>query len=598
MRRKLAGQGFALALIAVLALSLAGIARFSDKAIPDNPIQHSTAQIETPTMLVAAQNDLGEGEGEEQQQQEPTEQPQTIQQAQQNQSNGQGTPSDKKEEGSGKNGETPTPAHKPSNNDLAPYTNLGAIENASPLSDADEWVSNGRLRFYFYYKDEAVRQGYSWRVRCTPGGGSKEVTLTSTNGQDYEVDLVPGLDNPTRITVYTYVNGEFKEQRSYQVVYLLDEVDENIKITTNLDGQPQPYETTNDQFTYTVTAVDGSGSSIPASRIRVTYQPHDGSEAEQAVTIASGSDYDLTFAPPNVGDDRLYDLTVTAYDSVGRHNTKSQQVMFHYQQQIGTITLGMDLTAVGLYSSHTFQVDLGRSDSLVDVLKQGFEEQGYTLVFQGDYLARIEGINAGSAAIPDTLLEMITIDGFTPGGPSSSGALQDHDFTPISGWMYSVNGSTPQRSIGSYHVQDGDVITLYFSVAGGKDLGQSSSGQGNLTRYCGIWMRGGYTENHSISEDSYTVYQEPTCTEVGWAYYKCSNCDKISSVTGAHADGGYIELAALGHDYQVVEHMDPDEFGDGYDKYECSRCGDSYYEPIPYVPPDEPEPEDPGEGGE
>ena len=62
----------------------------------------------------------------------------------------------------------------------------------------------------------------------------------------------------------------------------------------------------------------------------------------------------------------------------------------------------------------------------------------------------------------------------------------------------------------------------------------------------------------------------PTCTEVGWeAYDTCSHCDYTT----------YVELPALGHDYQaeVIPRTCED---DGCTLHTCTRCADRYADTI------------------
>ena len=59
-----------------------------------------------------------------------------------------------------------------------------------------------------------------------------------------------------------------------------------------------------------------------------------------------------------------------------------------------------------------------------------------------------------------------------------------------------------------------------------------------------------------------------TCTEIGWNEYDtCSRCDYTT----------YVELPALGHDYQKTVVQPTCEKG-GYIRYTCARCEDTYTE--------------------
>ena len=59
-----------------------------------------------------------------------------------------------------------------------------------------------------------------------------------------------------------------------------------------------------------------------------------------------------------------------------------------------------------------------------------------------------------------------------------------------------------------------------------------------------------------------------TCTEIGWeAYDTCKKCDYTT----------YVELPALGHDYQKTV-VKPTCEKDGYTRFTCTRCQDTYTE--------------------
>jgi len=64
----------------------------------------------------------------------------------------------------------------------------------------------------------------------------------------------------------------------------------------------------------------------------------------------------------------------------------------------------------------------------------------------------------------------------------------------------------------------------------------------------------------------------PTCTEQGYTTYTCSVCNE-SKVRK------YV--AALGHDFVLVDHRDATADEDGYDYYECSRCDETKTVVIP-----------------
>ena len=94
-----------------------------------------------------------------------------------------------------------------------------------------------------------------------------------------------------------------------------------------------------------------------------------------------------------------------------------------------------------------------------------------------------------------------------------------------SGWMYCINGGYPGRGMASTEPNDGDTLTLCFTLSYGKDIGGYESGggsYGHLSGYCGIWRRGAYTpQAHDFRE---TARVAPTETEDGYILYTCSRC--------------------------------------------------------------------------
>ena len=93
----------------------------------------------------------------------------------------------------------------------------------------------------------------------------------------------------------------------------------------------------------------------------------------------------------------------------------------------------------------------------------------------------------------------------------------------------------------------------------------------------------GWNEYDSCKNCDYTTYVEipasghdlqhhdakaATCTEIGWeAYDTCKNCDYTT----------YVEIPALGHDYQKTI-VKPTCEKDGYTRFTCTRCEDTYTE--------------------
>lgn len=74
---------------------------------------------------------------------------------------------------------------------------------------------------------------------------------------------------------------------------------------------------------------------------------------------------------------------------------------------------------------------------------------------------------------------------------------------------------------------------------------------------------------HDFGE--WTTSKEATCTEPGEEARTCARCGETET----------RETEALGHDYQVTEHVDPTHTEDGYEIQTCSRCGDTVKTVLP-----------------
>ena len=82
----------------------------------------------------------------------------------------------------------------------------------------------------------------------------------------------------------------------------------------------------------------------------------------------------------------------------------------------------------------------------------------------------------------------------------------------------------------------------------------------DYTTYAEIPASGHALEHHEA--------KAATCTEVGWNEYDtCKNCDYTT----------YVEIPALGHDYQKTV-VKPTCEKDGYTRFTCTRCEDTYTE--------------------
>ena len=269
---------------------------------------------------------------------------------------------------------------------------------------------------------------------------------------------------------------------------------------------------------------DGSGGLLPSIRL---LRPGDinqsGGEADaidmqRLYEYLTGSytitdPYLLKVANVN-GDEALdvYDLQML-YEMVSAHAAN----VIKKGDKIGTATIRLDLTTLGINEPESVTCDIFHEIPASYTVKDALEKLGYAISSSGTldngfYLSGLSKFNAFSQAqIPAGLKQLLDLDEIKARQPTNyKDSLNEYDYTKSSGWMYSVNDSYPGRGLSSYFLSDGDVLTLRFTLAYGKDIGcNSSTGFGKLPRYCGIWIDGKYIPNHT--------YQNGKCSICGIA---------------------------------------------------------------------------------
>lgn len=175
-------------------------------------------------------------------------------------------------------------------------------------------------------------------------------------------------------------------------------------------------------------------------------------------------------------------LIITAEDSEGNQATKELTItgkVGNDGDPIGTATISVEATTLGLgYLIPAQKVEIyqgERASYVVDrLLKQhGYDYQRTGTLDSNFYLAAITrpGL-VNKVNIPADLLEtlennriLVDSDNYHPD------ILGEFDFTPLSGWMYSVNGIYANVGFADYYLKDGDVLRIRFTLAYGNDIG-------------------------------------------------------------------------------------------------------------------------------
>ncbi len=439
--------------------------------------------------------------------------------------------------------------------------------------------------------------------------------LVTASGDDYLTKLKLGRND---ITLLMMRGNEVISRVDRVITYraaLADEEEpekgENPpSIRTNLDSAL--IETTNRNMTLKVWANDGDGNALNQNHVTVKM---DGKVVKQSTgSGAGGLEYDLFLDTGLGGDETEHDVTIQAWDDNGNSTYKHYKIVYKVRdegEKIGTATVRLDLTVLGLgVIDAPVDCDIFQDQPASYVVKAALEYLGYDISFSGTlddgfYLKRITRARSFKGVeIPEELKKLLILDGLVDEekgirNPSKGkDSVGEFDYTDGAGWMCTINGDFPGRGLSGCFLSDGDVLTLRFTLAYGKDIGDES-GRGNLTKYCGTWIDGVYRAHHTYRDgkcsicgavdpnhehvETETVTKAATCTEPGEITYTCSLCGE------SHTE----VIPAAGHHYE-----------NGV----CTVCGQpdpaAIPDPVPDPEPDpDPEPEptpdpDPAPGGE
>ena len=319
---------------------------------------------------------------------------------------------------------------------------------------------------------------------------------------------------------------------------------------------------------------------IPANgvdtKLHVTF---DGERISYISTSGNVSEYILVPENPDVGDTNEHVLHIYAEDAYGNFGELTLTLRGQRNQsgqKTGTATIQVDMTVMGLgivdsvryevladepisYSiaKAVFGMDLGEpygaaKDAMgwkaryAGTLDEGFYLTSLTPGIAGQGLGGSTWSQYGSneeeilAAIDAsfgqgtglaTLWRCIYRNGLNKSS-GSGGTYGEFDYTSGSGWLFSLNGVYyPGLSMCQYSLEDGDVLTLRYTLAYGWDVGGGTSSYGNSAGYCVTALNGSYSIDHRME----TVEQPD-----GSRRYICRCCGLQEEC--AHTDTVYTDL--------------------------------------------------------
>ena len=148
-----------------------------------------------------------------------------------------------------------------------------------------------------------------------------------------------------------------------------------------------------------------------------------------------------------------------------------------------TITLSVEKFVLGQgYVVAPMEVQLTTEMNYAQVLDDVFAKQGLQYSHTGTlgsnfYLSGIENADNGQTKVPQELIDFSGNDALKNATNQFGSTLREFSYTPMSGWLYSVNNDFPGVGMGSKKPQDGDVFRIQFSLVGyGSDLGNGGTG--------------------------------------------------------------------------------------------------------------------------
>ena len=482
----------------------------------------------------------------------------------------------------------------------------------------DDQLDNGMLSYTVALAGSEGEQAAVTSVTCYQSGSGKTVTLGAegqvelllkngkTGENTFEIEAEDAADNVYRFTV----NIPYKHRG-----------ENNIQIKTNLTDGQQIINGTKTNLTVEAWSEDANGNVtgyIPANGTdtRLTVQ-FDGETVSYTSSSGAASEYDLFPKNPDVGDTNTHTLYIYAEDAYGNYGEVTltlQGLRREPGQQIGKASIYVDMSVLGLgvvanlsydvladepvsyvIAKAVMGIDTGEpfgaaADNLgwggryAGTLDNGFylqslttghtanalEDSSWPGTAEADVLQAIDnrfGAGTGLASLWRCLYR----NGLNK-STGSGNSFGEFDYTSGSGWMYSVGGATyyPGQSMSGVYLQDGDVLTLRYTLAYGWDVGGGSPGYGSTVGYCVSAVNGSIRVDHRM---------ETVQTADGTVSAVCRCCGIVEDCV--HANVAYLQLDGELHirfcsDCQK-EIGDPEEHGwysaDTDHQHSCAACG-------------------------
>lgn len=410
----------------------------------------------------------------------------------------------------------------------------------------DDQLTNGLLEYRMSVVGSDAQTVSITSVTCFQSGSGRTLTLSESG--EIELLLNNGKTGENTFTVRAQDDGGNEYNFIINIPYK-HRGENNIKIETNLvDGQ-EVVNGTKTNLSVKAWSEDASGNVLE-------YIPANGVDTKLIVKLndvvipyisssGASSEYDLVPENPEVGDTNEHILHIYAEDAFGNFGELTLNLLGQRRdpgQKIGNATIYVDMTVLGLGVVDNLKYEVLADEPISYVIAKALlgkdtgdpfgaasETFGWNGRYEGTldngfYLASLttgHSANAleGSSWPGSTEEEVLTAidDRFGAGtglatlwrciyrnglnkSSGSGGTFGEFDYTSGSGWMYSVGGTTyyPGQSMSAVYLQDGDSLTVRFTLAQGWDVGGGNPGYGSTVGYCVSAVNGSFHISHQM----------------------------------------------------------------------------------------------------
>ena len=410
----------------------------------------------------------------------------------------------------------------------------------------DDQLTNGLLEYKIFVVGSDAETVSITSVTCFQSGSGRAVTLRES--AEIELLLNGGKTGENTFTVQAHDDGGNEYNFTINIPYK-HRGENNIEIETNLvDGQ-KIVNGAKTNLSVKAWSEDASGNVrdyIPANGVDTKLIVKlDDTEIPYISTSGASSEYDLVPENPEVGDVNEHILHIYAEDAFGNFGELTLTLIGERReagQKIGNATIYVDMTVLGLGVVDSLKYEVLADEPISYVIAKALlgedtgepfgaakDTFGWSGRYEGTldigfYLASLTTGHSANAlegsswpgSTEEEILEAID-NRFGKGtglatlwrciyrnglnkSSGSGGSFGEFDYTSGSGWMYSVGGTTyyPGQSMSAVYLQDGDSLTVRFTLAQGWDVGGGSPGYGSTVGYCVSAVNGSFHISHHM----------------------------------------------------------------------------------------------------